>query len=220
MRIEDVSPRIQYIRDLFAPEDEVLSNATDDLDPQRAVIQIGAEEGKLLQLLAKMNNVQTIVELGTLVGYSTIWLARALPDGGQVYTIEGNVDHYELAQRNFQKAGLENKITPILGRADTVLEELAEKAPFDMIFIDADKISYSKYLTWAEANIKKGGLIVADNTFLSEAVYMDTIPGNIRVKPSTHAAMKEFNKRLSDPSKYDSIMLPTAVGLTIAIKKF
>jgi predicted O-methyltransferase YrrM len=219
MRIEDVSPRIQYIRNLFAPEDDILSKATDNLDPQRAIIQIGAEEGKLLQVLARMNNVQTIVELGTLVGYSTIWLARALPENGQVYTIEGNPDHYQLAQNNFQKAGLQNKITSLLGRADKVLEELAEKAPFDMIFIDADKISYSKYLTWAEKNLKKNGLIVADNTFLSEAVYLDKIPENIRVKPSTHAAMKEFNKRLANPDKYDSIMIPTAVGLTIAIKK-
>ena len=112
-----------------------------------------------------------------------------------------------------------NKIEILSGDANKKLEELIEKnIQCDMIFIDADKINYINYLKYAEKLVKKCGLIVADNTFLSGAVYLDYLPE--RVRPTTQKNMKEFNKELADSSKYQTIMLNTEEGLTIALKLF
>ena len=208
------STKFLYIRNLFAKEYKKIEEYYIFEKKQR--IQISPEEGKLLSLFIKIHKVKNIVEVGTLYGYSSICMAKALPEDGHVYTIENNFQHLEIAKKNFNALNLNNKITLIEGSALEKLNELSIKAPFDMIFIDADKAGYPKYLDWAERYIKQDGLIVADNTLLFNTVFLESAPKGVS-KQSWHA-MREFNNRLSDEKKYHSILIPTEEGMTVALK--
>ena len=106
----------------------------------------------------------------------------------------------------------------VWGDALDVLPQLSKEGPFDMVFIDADKLNYLRYLDWAEENVRKGGLIVGDNTFLFDAVWRDD-PVD-RVRQTARDAMRDFNRRLADPQKYCGILLPTQEGMTVALKLF
>jgi len=167
-----------------------------------------------------MSNTKNIIEVGTLYGYSTIWFARALEKNGKIWTIEKELESSKKAQKNFDKLenNLGKNITIINNDGITALNKMINNnIQCDMIFIDADKASYPEYLKLSEKLVKKGGLIIADNTFLSGSVYKDYLDGRITLKAQN--AMKLFNKMLADSSKYDSIMLNTQEGLSIAIKK-
>ncbi|MBP6985890.1 MAG: O-methyltransferase [Alphaproteobacteria bacterium] len=214
MRTPQPHPRIQYIRDLFAPEDDCLENIRKNIEAEEFPIQVGAEEAKLLQLLIKLSQAKDILEIGTHAAYSTIWMARALPEEGRIFTIENSPARAERARKNIHNSDVSHKIHLQEGDALKCLATIQDK--WDLIFIDADKINYGNYLDWAETHIRDGGLIIGDNTFLFENVYKDHPDKTVR--PAAVAAMKDFNKRLSDPSKYISIMLPTSEGLTIALK--
>lgn len=215
MRELNTHPRIQYIRDLFAPEDQYLISIREELVSSEFPIQIGAEEGKLLQLLIHMNKIRTILEIGTHGAYSTIWMARALPADGKIMTLENSPSRIERARRNIGGSDVADQIQLIEGDALETLSGL--DVIVDMVFIDADKINYANYLDWAENHVRPGGLIIGDNTFLFENVYQDQPDETVR--PAAFYAMKEFNRRLADADKYHSIMLPTKEGLTIAMKK-
>jgi predicted O-methyltransferase YrrM len=189
-----------------------------DIRSEDIAIHIGAEEGKLLQFLMRIGNAKNIVEIGTHAGYSTIWLARSLPDDGVIYTIEHDAKRAERARNNFAKFEQPEKIILIEGDAIYLLESLEAKGPFDAIFIDANKSSYNKYLDFVEKNVKKNGLIIADNTLLFGAVYGEST--NERVRESSIKSMQEFNNRLADSNKYLSILVPTDEGMTLAMKLF
>lgn len=207
--------RLSYIRDLFAPENDAQQKARESLTGDNDKISIYAEEGKLLQLLIRLAGIQTIIEVGTLGGYAALWMAEALPAEGHLYTIEKDPARATRARQNIATI---NNITLIEGDAQKILADLAAKAPFDMIFIDADKLNYLHYLDWAEKHIRKGGLIIGDNSLLFDAVWMEELPP--RVRQTARQAMRDFNKRLADPAKYHSILLPTQEGMTIAQKLF
>jgi predicted O-methyltransferase YrrM len=121
--------------------------------------------GKLLNLLAKVRGARRILEVGTLGGYSTIWLARALPATGTLITLETNPNYALLAKRNIERAGLADKVSILVGLAVETLEDLIDKKtePFDFIFIDADKVNYPLYLHMALALSQSGTVIVCDN---------------------------------------------------------
>ncbi|MFW0777600.1 MAG: O-methyltransferase [Rickettsiales bacterium] len=216
MSRESENPAINYIRKTFAPQDALLTSIESKLSEEHVSWQIGADEGKLLQLLITMNNIKTIVEVGALAGYSAIWMARALPQDGHIYTLGKDPKHNALAGEFIAASDVASKITLVKGDAHDTLPTLDDKGPFDMVFIDADKISYPDYLDWAEKNVRKGGLIVGDNTYLFDTVWLAEAPKG--TAPTTHKAMQEFNKRLSDPSKYCSTIIPTAEGMTVAVK--
>ncbi|QOD38728.1 O-methyltransferase [Candidatus Wolbachia massiliensis] len=206
--------KLSYIRDLFAKEYKKIGEHC--ILEKKQHIQISPEEGKLLSFLIKIHKVKSIIEVGTLYGYSSICMAKALPECGYIYTIENDPEHSKIARKNFSTFNLNNKITLVEGNALEKLNELSAKAPFDMIFIDADKGSYSKYLDWAESHIKQDGLIVADNTLLFDTVFLELPPKEVSEK-SWHS-MREFNYRLSDEKKYYSILIPTDEGMTVALK--
>lgn len=218
MRHVSPEPCLRYIRDLYAPEDAVLRSIREQLEALHMCIQIGAEEGKFLQTLIHLHQPRSIVEIGTLGGYSAIWMARALPETGHLYTIEKETAHAAIARSAFARAGLQQRITLLEGTAQEQLPTLSARAPFDMVFIDADKISYLEYLDWSEKHLRKGGLLVADNTLLFDTVYLDNIPDNADIRPTTHQALKNFNQRLANPMRFHSAMLPTKEGLTLALK--
>jgi predicted O-methyltransferase YrrM len=135
-------------------------------------INVSPTQGKLLQLLARMQQARNILEIGTLGGYSTIWLARALPAGGRLITLEADPKHAAVARANLVRAGLAEIVELRLGRAlDTLPQLLAEGCgPFDLVFIDADKPGYPDYFTWALKLTRRGSLIVADNVVRKGAV--------------------------------------------------
>ncbi|WP_250296497.1 O-methyltransferase [Wolbachia endosymbiont of Oedothorax gibbosus] len=208
------STKLSYIRNLFAKEYKTIKEYC--ILEKKQHIQISPEEGKLLSLFIKIHKIKSIVEIGTLYGYSSICMAKALLEDGHIYTIENHPQHLRIAKKNFSAFNLSDKITLIEGNALEKLSELSVKAPFDMIFIDADKSSYPKYLDWAESYIKQDGLIVADNTLLFNTVFLESPPKEVSEK-SWHA-MREFNNRLSDEKKYFSILIPTDEGMTVALK--
>ena len=128
-------------------------------------IDVAPNQGKLLMLLAQIRGARTILEIGTLGGYSTIWLARALPDDGRLVSLELDAHHAEVARGNLARAGLAQKASVRVGPALDSLKALvaAGQAPFDFIFIDADKKGYPDYLTWSLKLARKGTVIVLDN---------------------------------------------------------
>ena len=152
----------EYISSLVAPEDEALSAARNtSLEAGLPDIAISAAEGKFLHVLARAIRAERILEIGTLGGYSTIWLARALPPHGRLITIEVDPHHADVAQSNIARATLADRIEVRVGAALEVLPTLS--GPFDFIFLDADKETYAQYFEWAVRLARPGTLIVADN---------------------------------------------------------
>jgi len=163
----------RYITDLLVPSDPVLDHALESsVAAGLPEINVSANQGKLLQLLAQSHGARSILEIGTLGGYSTIWLARALPPDGGMITLEYDPTHADVARANLAYAGLADVVEVRVGPAVETLPQLdAEgKGPFDLIFIDADKPSYPEYLSWAVKLSRIGGLIIADNVIREGAV--------------------------------------------------
>lgn len=184
----------RYITDMLLPPDPVLEavlQASDaaGLPPHN----VSPNQGKLLMLLALIHQTRNILEIGTLGGYSTIWLARALPADGRLITLESNPKHAEIARNNIISAGLTNIVEVRVGKAVDTLAKLAMEDchPFDLIFIDADKPSNPEYFSWALKLSRKGSLIVADNVVRDGAV----IEAN-NTDPKIQG-VRQFNEMLS-----------------------
>src|SRR6266699_5323081 len=155
---------VEAITHQFAAEDEGLQHAL--MAAKQAglpEIQISPIQGKFLQLLAAVCNARKILEIGSLGGYSGIWLARALPPGGRFITLEINIAHAEVVRGSFAKAGVSDRTEIRVGKALDLLPQLEGEAPFDLVFIDADKQPYPQYLEWALRLTRPGSIIVADN---------------------------------------------------------
>lgn len=155
-----------YFNGLLVGPDEALDAAVEVSNKAGLpAIQAAANQGKLLNLLARLQGARAVLEIGTLGGYSTIWLARALPEGGRVVTLEFDPECAEVARGNIERAGLADVVEIRVGRALETLPELAEEGygPFDVVFIDADKPSNPDYLAWSLKLTRPGSLIVADN---------------------------------------------------------
>jgi predicted O-methyltransferase YrrM len=155
-----------YLSQLYIPPDPALDSALESsnaagLDP----INVSPLQGKFLHIPAKSHGAKNILEIGTLGGYSTIWLARALPANGRLVTLEADPKHAEIARANIAHADLSGAVEVRLGRAqDTLPRLLADhRGPFDFIFIDADKTGYAEYFSWSLKLAHRGTLIVADN---------------------------------------------------------
>ncbi|MFI7293582.1 O-methyltransferase [Streptomyces sp. NPDC050121] len=155
-----------YFIDLLAPDDEVTAAALRESEAaELPPINVTANQGKLLQLFAEMQGARAILEIGTLAGYSTIWLARALPADGRLISLEYDPRHAEVATRNIARAGLDKVVEVRVGPALESLPLLADEnpPPFDLVFVDADKANNAHYLEWALKLTSAGSLIVLDN---------------------------------------------------------
>lgn len=178
MTIEKVSQELwtavdRYLEGLLVPRDPVLdavlaAAAAAGLPPH----EVAPTQGKLLHLLARLQGARAILELGTLAGVSTIWLARALPDGGTLVTLEADPGYAAVARESVARAGLAGVVEVRGGRAVESLAELVDegRGPFDLVFLDADKAGNPEYLGWALELTRPGSLIVADNVVRGGAV--------------------------------------------------
>jgi predicted O-methyltransferase YrrM len=163
----------KYLDKMLIPQDSALEEALAAAAAAKLpAIQVSSVQGKLLHLLARTMGARNILEIGTLGGYSTIWMARALPEGGRVITLEADPKHAEVARKNFARAGVENKVELRLGKALDTLPQVAAEGlgPFDMFFIDANKSNMPEYFEWSLKLARKGSMIIADNVVREGAV--------------------------------------------------
>jgi len=195
-----------YIAALYAEEDsllqELLRTAAQEGLP---TIQVPATLGRFLSLLVRISGTKRILEIGTLSGYSAIWMARALPADGNLISLEVEAKHAELARRFIAKAGLAAKAEVRIGPALTSLETIAPEGPFDLVFIDANKDQYPEYLDWAIRLVRPGGLILADNALRSGGVLRDD--GDAWVQ-----ATKIYNEKVAADPRLEAIILLTRDG--------
>ena len=208
-----------YFSDLLVPADPVLDAALDaSVAGGLPAIQITPNQGKLLYLLARMVNARKVLEVGTLGGYSTIWLARALPADGRVVTLESDPKHAEVARANIARAGLTGNVEIRVGKALDLLPLIADEArgPFDLVFIDADKPSTPDYFEWALQLTRRGSVIIVDNVVREGAVAdpANTDPNN--------TGMRRFFARLASESRVSATAIQTVGskgydGLAIAL---
>jgi predicted O-methyltransferase YrrM len=199
----------EYVTGLLAPPDEALDAAMRAGEeaglPQ---IQVSPPHGKLLHLLAKTIGARSILEFGTLAGYSTIWLARALPADGRLITLEANPKYAEVAEASIAAAGLGETVEVRVGPAlDQIPQLEADGAgPFDLTFIDADKVHTPDYFTWALANSRPGSLIVADN------VIRDGRLVDLNDDDPAITAQRNFHEQLAAEPRVEATTIQTVGG--------
>jgi len=195
-----------YINSLLAPEDDALKQTIQSLESQNIPqISISANQGKFLQVMAKLVGAKKILELGTLGGYSTIWMGRALGDDGKIITIELDAKHAVVAQNNIDRAGLSGKVEIRVGKGLELLRKMIEEneAPFDLIFIDADKPPYAEYFNLALQLSRSGTLIIADNV-IREGKVLDS-----NIQDEMVAGVHRFNKLLAQTAGVTAIIIQT-----------
>jgi predicted O-methyltransferase YrrM len=209
-----------YIQDLFGDHDAALAQNLVDADAAGLPpINVSANQGRLLYLLAKMSRARRILEIGTLGGYSTTWLARALPDDGRVVSLEVAQKHADVARKNLERAGIGSLVTIQVGPADQSMQRMIEarEASFDFIFIDADKPGYLRYLDLALPLSRPGTVIVADNLIRNGAV-LESAPADENAR-----AARAFNAAMASHPRLESIIVPlmrkSIDGMSISIVK-
>jgi predicted O-methyltransferase YrrM len=203
-----------YIVDTFVQEDDILKGIVKGTEENKIpLIQVSPDNGKFLFLLIKMIGAKRVLEIGTLAGYSTIWMARALPEGGKLVTLEISKEHADFAQGNFKKAGLENKIQLVFGKAMDSLEKLLEtthsKDKFDFVFIDADKENSSAYFDKAIKLTNSGGVIATDNTLKNGNVIKKDVDEGTK-------GIQLYNKNAANDPRVESLLISISDGLTIS----
>lgn len=199
---------LDWVNRVHAPHDEALDLAFDA--PERhgmPAIQLGPSEARTLELLLKLAGARNVVEVGTLAGYSALRMARALPEDGHLFTIEFEPAHAAVARQSIAAAGLTGKVTLHEGPALEVLPSLEKRAPFDAVFIDADKGNYDRYGRWAAKNLRRGGLLLGDNVYLF---------GRLLEGSEEAAAMRRFHEEAA--RAFDTVVLPTPDGMLIGVK--
>ncbi len=208
----------RYINEVLVRPDAVLDEALRAGEAAGLpTISVSPSQGKLLALIARAQGAAAILEIGTLAGYSTIWLARALPPAGRLITLEAEPKHAEVARANVARAGLERRVEIRVGRALDTLPKLAAEGagPFDLVFIDADKPSIPEYFDWALKLSRTGTLIVVDNV-VRDGEVIDP-HGDESVQ-----GVRRFHKRLSAEPRVSATTIQTVGskgydGFTLAL---
>lgn len=207
----------QYITDQIVHEDDALRSATEaTVTAGLPQIAIAPNQGKLLYLLARILGAKRILEIGTMAGYSTIWLARGLARGGRVITLEVDEKHAAVARGNFRRAKLSRVIDLRVGKALDTLPHVPKRPRFDLVFIDADKPNIPGYFTWALRLIRRGGLIIVDNV-VREGAVIDATSEDAAVQ-----GVRRLNDMLASEKRVSATTIQTVGskgydGLTIAL---
>lgn len=201
-----------YIAELFCAEDELLAELREELEERGfPTIQVPAITGKTLQVLVRAAGARKILEVGTLGGYSAIWMGRALPADGELVTLEKSPEHAALAREFVERAGLDGKVSIRVGDARELLPEVDPDGSFDAVFLDADKESYPLYLEEAERLLGPGGLVLADNALWKGKV----LDGG---GSDADRGIREFNRLLSESPAFTAIILPVGDGVAVGVK--
>lgn len=202
----------RYVYDRYRPEDDVLRDAR---ERSRAAgmpdIQVAALDALHLEVLTRACGVRRAIEIGTLAGYSSVAIARGLVAGGRLDTFELDPKHARVAEETFRHAGVADRIHIHVGPALDRLRDVEGEAPFDLVFIDADKEGYPRYLNWAARHLRPGGIVLADNAFL----FGELVDGS---DGAAVAAMNEFHERLARGGQFRATVLPTGEGLAFAVR--
>jgi len=209
----------EYIGETVVPSDPALDAALEaSAKAELPAIAVTANQGKLLHILARLVNAKKILEIGTLGGYSTIWLGRALAKDGRLITLEINPKHAEVARANVARAGLSDLVEFRLGRALDAMQKIAAQGigPFDLFFIDADKASIPEYFTWSLKLSRPGSLIIVDNVVRKGAV-LDAMSDDVDVQ-----GVRRLNEMLKTESRVTATTLQTVGskgydGFTVAL---
>jgi len=201
----------RYVAELFAVEDPVLArvrarHAERELPP----IHISPDEGKLLHVLVRLVAARRVLEIGSLAGYSGIWLARALPADGLLTTLEVDPHHARLARQAYEEAGVADRIRLLEGDARTILPTL--DPGFDVVFIDADKEPLPEYFEWSVRLLRSGGLLLCDNAFLHGTVVEED-----NDSPATEG-VRAFNRLAAGDPRVVSAVVPLRDGIVVAVK--
>ncbi len=204
----------EYLINHSEKEPEILSDL--NRETNQKVLQprmiSGAYQGRLLSIISKIINPKKILEIGTFTGYSTLCLAEGLDKNGQIHTVDINEELYDLQRKYFKKSSFNSNITQHLGNALEIIPKLDHD--FDLIFLDADKINYPKYLDVLIVRLKKGGVLLSDNVLWDGKVLNE-----ISQKDKSTKAIVEYNKMLNNRIDMDSVILPIRDGITLSIKK-
>jgi predicted O-methyltransferase YrrM len=204
----------RYITDTFAHEDAALAAIRKQI-PERGLpeIMIRPEEAAFLQFLVAAVGARSVVEIGTLGGYSGSWMARALPSDGKLITLEVEPKHADVAREHFALAGVADKVDIRLGDAHSELRVLSSEGPFDIVFIDAEKEGYLDYLDWALDNLRIGGVVAAHNAFRGGRLVAEG-EQDPRV-----AIMRQFNQRLAENPDVLATIFPAGDGMALGVKR-
>lgn len=203
----------QYITDLFTSQDDNLSQIRENI-PKKGLpaISIRPEEGKFLQFLISAMGAKKVVEIGTLGGYSGVWLARGLPPGGKLITLEKDPKHAKVAQEHFDLTGVSDIVEIRVGDAHQILRDLTLEGPFDFVFVDADKSGYSTYLKWALENLRVGGVIAAHNAFGGGSVI------DSRAQDTATNDIRDFNRQIAEEPRLVCTIFPAGDGTALGVK--
>jgi predicted O-methyltransferase YrrM len=200
-----------YLAKLFAREDAALKAVRAGHAPaDLPAINVSAEEGAVLGLLLRLIGARRVLEVGTLGGYSGIWIARALPPGGRLTTIEGSEKHAAFARRSFARSGVADRVELLLGEALDTMETLA--GPYDAVFLDADKAPLARYFALAMRLLRVGGLLLCDNTFMHGRV------ADPRARDADVKGMRAFNRLVAGDRRLVAAVIPVRDGLLAALK--
>jgi len=201
----------EYIRELFAREDDLLRSI--GRRAERAglpSIAVNAEVGRLLQLVTVAVRARRALEIGTLAGYSAVWIARGLPPGGRLVTLEHDPEHAAVARETFEAAAVSDRVEVRVGEALELLAALPGAEPFDVAFLDAAKEEYPAYLELVLPRLRPGGALLADNALLRGRV--------IEPDGSEEArAMRDFNERVANDPRLVSTLIPVRDGVLVSI---
>ncbi len=202
----------RWAEKLFQPEDDVRAEIRErSVREGLPAIAVGRFDGLHLEVLARLLGARKAVEIGTLGGYSGVCLLRGMPKDGVLHTFELTEHHAGVARESFRKAGFAKRAHVHVGPALEKLREIESEGPFDLCFIDADKVSYPAYLAWAADHLRVGGAVLGDNAFGWGGVAKPGGDEGIR-------ALRKFNEELARGGGFRATMLPTEEGLALGVK--
>lgn len=211
-------PRLlEYLERTFRPEDPALIEIRERAGRAGLPdIHVGDLDGLHIEILARACGARKAVEIGTLAGYSGLHILRGMAPEGKLFTFEYEPRHAEVARETFRKNGFAERAQLFVGPALENLSKIEKEGPFDLVFIDADKESYPKYLAWADRNLRVGGMVLGDNTLAFGMIADESFEDP--EDEETVRAIREFNSGCGPGTNFKGTLLPTGEGLTVAVK--
>ena len=213
MQTRSEGATLDYITRTFVREPDYIAVSRTAGESRRPGMQISSYEGHLLRWLVKISGAQNILEIGTFMGTSTMWMAGGLPESGHITSLEFDRTYAEVARGHVAASPLASRITIVSGDAHAWINAMPKNPQFDLVFIDAEKSGYANYLDEVLPRMNPRGWIIGDNTLLFGAMAGEA-PSHVTA--AAKKSMTRFNETLADSTKFESLMLPTIEGLTVA----